>query len=331
VTQETAVDPVVVSRLAVCPLAEAFRAWTERIDEWWPRARTVGGEAVARIVLEAAVGGRLYERWHDGREHAWATVTAWDPPERLGLAWIDGDAAGTEVAVSFTAAGPASTRVTIEHGGFERIADGAGTEVAVSFTAAGPASTRVTIEHGGFERIADGADIRARYARGPDSEWNAPLSAFGDAVVDPAVHRYFGVRLNNESWGLFADADDAERLLHAVHTSAWHWRQIGAPENLARGDWMCSHAYAVLGHGALASIFAQSTLRICVDNGIGDFDRAYAYEAAARAAAASGDLDEARRLRVTAREAGDAIADDEDKAIFDGDLVAGPWYGADVD
>jgi hypothetical protein len=94
---------------------------------------------------------------------------------------------------------------------------------------------------------------------------------------------------------------------------------------------MCSHAYAVLGHGALAAMFAQSSLRICDENGIGDFDRAYAYEAVARAAAASGDLDEARRFRALAREAGDAIADDEDKSIFDGDLVAGPWYGADAD
>jgi hypothetical protein len=188
----------------------------------------------------------------------------------------------------------------------------------------------VTIEHRGFERLADGAEVRARYVGGPGSAWNGPLSAFGDAVVDPAVHRYFGVRLNNASWGLF-DAADAEELLHAVHTSAWHWRQIGAPENLARGDWMCSHAYAVLGHGALAALFAQSSLRICEENGIGDFDRAYACEAAARAAAASGDLGEAYRLRDLARQAGDAIADAEDKAIFDGDLAAPPWYGADAD
>jgi hypothetical protein len=297
--QETAVDPVVVSRLAVCPLSEAYTAWTERIDEWWPRARTVGGDAVERIVLEARVDGRLYERWHDGSEHLWATVTAWDPPQRLDLAWIEGDAAGTEVAVLFAAAGPASTRVTIEHRG--------------------------------FERLAEGADVRARYAGGPGSAWNSPLSAFGDAVVDPAVHRYFGVRLNNASWGLFDDIDAAQDLLHAVHTSAWHWRQIGAPENLARADWMCSHAYAVLGHGALATMFARSSLRICDENGIGDFDLAYAYEAVARAAAASGDLVEARRLRAMAREAGDAIADEDDKPIFDSDLAAGPWYGADAD
>jgi hypothetical protein len=94
---------------------------------------------------------------------------------------------------------------------------------------------------------------------------------------------------------------------------------------------MCSHAYAVLGHGALATMFAQSTLRICDENGIGDFDLAYAYEAVARAAAASGDLVEARRLRAMAREAGDAIADEDDKPIFEGDLAAGPWYGADAD
>ena len=116
-----------------------------------------------------------------------------------------------------------------------------------------------------------------------------------------------------------------------MHTSAWHWKQIGAPENHARADWMCSHAYAVLGHGALARLFADRTLRICDDHGIGDFDRAYAHEAGARAAAACGDLAEARRLRVLARDAGDAIADAEDRAIFTGDLDAGPWFGADTE
>jgi hypothetical protein len=94
---------------------------------------------------------------------------------------------------------------------------------------------------------------------------------------------------------------------------------------------MCSHAYAVLGHGALAATFAADTMRICREHGIGDFDLAYAYEAQARAAAASGDLDEARRLRGQARRAGDDIADAEDKAIFDGDWAAEPWYAADTD
>jgi uncharacterized protein YndB with AHSA1/START domain len=292
-------ETVVVSRLAACPVGEAFIAWTDRIDEWWPRTRTVGGDAVERIVLEGGVGGRLYERWHDGKEHVWGTVTAWEPPVRLELAWVDGDAGGTDVTVLFVAAGPATTRVTIEHRG--------------------------------FERLDDGAVVRSRYAGGPGSAWNAPLSAFGGAVVDPELHRYFGARLNNASWDLFDPPDDPGALLHAVHTSAWHWRQIGAPENLVRADWMCSHAYAVLGHGALAALFAHSAMRICDEHGIGDFDRAYAYEAEARAAAAGGDLDEARRLRALARQAGDAIADAEDKAIFDGDLVAAPWYGADTE
>jgi len=290
-------DPVVVSRVALCSLGEAFSAWTERIDQWWPRARTSGGEAVERVLLEGGVDGRLFERWHDGTEHIWATVTRWEPPQRLELAWIDGDAAGTDVAVSFVSEGPATTRVTVEHRG--------------------------------FERLDDGDDVRARYAGGPGSAWNDPLGAFSVAVVDPAVHRYFGARLNNATWELFT-GDDPQGLLHAVHTSAWHWRQVGSPENLARADWMCSHAYAVLGHGTLAALFGRNSLRICDDNGIGDFDRAYAYEAVARAAAASGDLEEARRLRGMARDAGDAIAENEDRDIFDGDLDAPPWYGADV-
>ena len=57
-----------------------------------------------------------------------------------------------------------------------------------------------------------------------------------------------------------------------------------------------------------------------------DFDWAYAYEAVARAAALAGKLDKAKKYHDLAEKAGEAIADDENKKIFAGDLQGGNWY-----
>jgi len=41
-------------------------------------------------VLQAGVGGRIYERAADGTEHEWGEVTVWQPPERLAYLWYLG-------------------------------------------------------------------------------------------------------------------------------------------------------------------------------------------------------------------------------------------------
>ena len=55
-----------------------------------------------------------------------------------------------------------------------------------------------------------------------------------------------------------------------------------------------------------------------------DFDAAYAAEAAARVAALLGAPD-AATLRAKAARLGAAIADREDRELFDGDFAAPPW------
>ena len=59
--------------------------------------------------------------------------------------------------------------------------------------------------------------------------------------------------------------------------------------------------------------------------GLVDFDLAYAHEARARALACLGRLDEAAAQLAAARAV--EIADADDRAIVEGDLAAGPWYG----
>jgi hypothetical protein len=112
-----------------------------------------------------------------------------------------------------------------------------------------------------------------------------------------------------------------------AHASLHHWRIAGGPVEAARGEWLVSHVYAVLGRGEPALHHARRSYEICLGGeGFQDFDLAYAYEGMARALAALGA--DGGEWRAKAAEAGAAIRDDEDRSIFAGDFAAGPWYGA---
>ena len=86
---ENVADRIVRKAITVrCSVEHAFRTFTEGIDSWWPLATHSLGEARAtRAVLEPRAGGRLYEVWDDGSVHAWGTIVAWEPPNRLAVSW----------------------------------------------------------------------------------------------------------------------------------------------------------------------------------------------------------------------------------------------------
>jgi uncharacterized protein YndB with AHSA1/START domain len=121
------IEPLRMSFEVACSAEHAFATWTSRIDTWWPSDHTVSGEAGLLIVLEPGVGGRIYERASDGSEHEWGEVTVWEPPSRLAYLWhLRRDRRdATDVEIRFIALTAASTRVEIEHGGWERLGDGA--------------------------------------------------------------------------------------------------------------------------------------------------------------------------------------------------------------
>jgi hypothetical protein len=102
-----------------CSAEHAFRVWTHRISTWWPADHTVTGQP-ALVVLECALGGRIYERTADGAEHDWGEVTVWEPPARLVYLWHlrRERADATEVEIRFIA--------EIEHRGWERLGSAAG-------------------------------------------------------------------------------------------------------------------------------------------------------------------------------------------------------------
>jgi hypothetical protein len=150
-------------------------------------------------------------------------------------------------------------------------------------------------------------------------------------VLDPAQERKLAASLFNEVWRLMdlperTEAEDAA-MLHGAHASCYHWMQAGEPVNRARGEWQVSRVYAVLGRPEEAYLHAQQVLNICQREGIGDFDLAFAYEALARASALGGDTEAARRWAAQAREASEAIADQEDRDLVLADLASIPSVG----
>ena len=80
-------DPLLVAFEVSCPPEHAFDVWAQRIDSWWPSDHTVSGRDDVSIVLEAGVGGRIFERTPEGDEHDWGEITAWEPPLKLSYLW----------------------------------------------------------------------------------------------------------------------------------------------------------------------------------------------------------------------------------------------------
>ena len=115
-----------------CAVEEAFTVFTADIGSWWPtdtHALHAGG--VREIVFQPEVGGEVYEVSNDGEQGHWATVLAFEPPNRLVLAWeVNPKALGTEVEVRFTVQ-EAGTRIDLEHRGWDRVTDA--TELRASY------------------------------------------------------------------------------------------------------------------------------------------------------------------------------------------------------
>ena len=106
-----------------CPPAQAFETWGHGFAAWWPRDHTVTGAPDAEVVLEPRVGGRIYERTVTGDVIDWGEITTWTPPHTIGYLWhLRRDRSdATDVEIRFLDGGPGTTRVEIEHSGWERL------------------------------------------------------------------------------------------------------------------------------------------------------------------------------------------------------------------
>jgi hypothetical protein len=124
---EQVTDRVVRKTITVrCTPEHAFRTFTEGIDGWWPLAtHSLGEDRARRAVLEGRAGGRLYEVWDDGTEREWGTIVAWEPPDRLAVAWAVHRETGlqTEWEARFAPDGEGGTRVELAHRGWDALGE----------------------------------------------------------------------------------------------------------------------------------------------------------------------------------------------------------------
>lgn len=122
-------SPIREAVTVAIPPDDAFRAFTEGMERWWPAAFTWAGSALDHMGIEAVEDGACFERSRGGSRLDWGRVLAVHPPERLAFSWqINFDrtpqpdpAKASEVEVRFRPVEDgARCRVEVEHRGFER-------------------------------------------------------------------------------------------------------------------------------------------------------------------------------------------------------------------
>ena len=115
--------PVRQSTMVRSDPRHTFETFVRTIGAWWPAVPfSAGQDQVRDVTVEQRPGGRVYETWADGTELDWGELLAWEPPERFIMTWT-GTPVPTEVEFSFAGLGPALTRVTVEHRGWEAMTD----------------------------------------------------------------------------------------------------------------------------------------------------------------------------------------------------------------
>ena len=138
-------------------------------------------------------------------------------------------------------------------------------------------------------------------------------------------HRKLGMELFNATWDLIDLKDRTKaqefEMIHAAHASAYHWLKAGGSAiNEARSQWQISRVYATLGMGEPALTHGQRSLELCLQNGIGDFDLAFGYEAVARAFAVLGNDKAKTDSKQAALDACEAIVKPEDREYAENEI-----------
>jgi uncharacterized protein YndB with AHSA1/START domain len=119
-----------------CDVDHAFRVFTERIAEWWPfESYSIYEGETAACRMEGEAGGELYEVSRSGERAHWATVEAWEPPNRLLLSWqVNPETpAPTAIEVRFQALGPTRTRVELVHRNWELLGPELGAQARAGY------------------------------------------------------------------------------------------------------------------------------------------------------------------------------------------------------
>jgi uncharacterized protein YndB with AHSA1/START domain len=113
-------------------LERAFRVFTEQFGDFKPSEHNLMNAPIAETVFEPRVGGHIYDRAVDGSICKWASIIAYEPPNRVAFTWnigptwqIESDPERrSEVEVRFIAESDERTRVELEHRHIERHGEG---------------------------------------------------------------------------------------------------------------------------------------------------------------------------------------------------------------
>jgi DNA-binding transcriptional MerR regulator len=195
----------------------------------------------------------------------------------------------------------------------------------------GHLDARVTRLRGALHRIdhllAEGLDATMAELDTPTDAVTTHSPPGTGSVSD---ERLLASQLFNQTWRLLEHegrtrAED-DRMIHTAHAARYHWGQVAdvTPAHLARGEWLISRVYAVLGRAEPALHHARRVLDLCQEHGIGGFDLAFAYEALARGHAVAGDTGRARDYTDQGLAAAEEITDGEERDLVLADLETIP-------
>jgi uncharacterized protein YndB with AHSA1/START domain len=142
---------------------KVWRALTSDIHRWWPESFYTGGTAGRRrYVLEARVGGRMYEEWEEGAGLLWATVNTVMPERRLdvfGVAFPEWGGPNLWTGTWLLKPGRGHTVVRFTEGAFGRIS-----------------KKSLADKDKGWTFLFDGA-LRAHVEGRPAPAWEGPAGA----------------------------------------------------------------------------------------------------------------------------------------------------------
>lgn len=112
-----------------CNQEQAFNVFVSQVDTWWPKDKNsvsaMNGEVAKQIIIEPKLGGKIYEIGHDDTNHAWGSVTEFDPHQQFAMDWHIGLPAdnASAVAVRFIPVNDEKTRVELSHSRWEAFGD----------------------------------------------------------------------------------------------------------------------------------------------------------------------------------------------------------------
>jgi hypothetical protein len=162
--------------------------------------------------------------------------------------------------------------------------------------------------------------------------WRVGMSEDTKHTVDEA-HMMFAKETFGKTWEFMekserTQGEDSE-MLHTAHTSLYHWLHAGTGLHHQRGEWLISRVHSVLGNPSECLRHAERCNELTQEHAdlMQDFDIAFAHESMARAHALIGNKDDAEKYMSLAEEAGNSIADKEDREYFFKDFRSGEWKG----